>query len=176
MSLDTGTPDNSPRESRTKRREASTRYTLEQYYENSRVCSLVDLQKSFITCRDGRHGCFGCVWFSYLFTFQCVQHSVCPGYGAHRPSPSAAGARLWIIRGRDRPRYIRVIFSDCRHRRERRLDRGVVTMQPDWPISRIRCEFLRLQAWLTAGRDSAGTTFVDMKLSERIRAPLTLDP
>lgn len=60
MSLDTGTPDNSPRESRTKRREASTWYTLEQYYENSRVCSLVDLQKSFITCRDGRHGCFGC--------------------------------------------------------------------------------------------------------------------
>lgn len=73
-------------------------------------------------------------------------------YAPHRPSPSAAGARLWIIRGCDRPRYIRVIFSNCRHRECTRLDTSGVTNTCDWSISQIRCDRL-MQAWLTAGRD-----------------------
>lgn len=73
-------------------------------------------------------------------------------YAPHRPSPSAAGARLWIIRGCDRPRYIRVIFSNCRHRECMRLATSGVTNTCDWLISQIRCDRL-MQAWLTAGRD-----------------------
>jgi len=95
-----------------------------------------------------------------------------------RPSSSAAGARLWIIRGRDRPRYILVIFSSRRHCNAHWLVNDDIMLYRDW-LARAANTHRQISPWLTgwlAGRDSATATFVDMKLSGRIRAPLPRTP
>lgn len=103
-------------------------------------------------------------------TFTVANDYAASRYAPHRPSPSAADARLWIIRGCDRPRYIRAIFSDCRHEERSRLVVGDVTDVRDWPISRIRRDCL-VQTWLTAGRDSRARHLLTWNC-QRIRAPL----
>ena len=104
-------------------------------------------------------------------TFFSANDNTAPRYAPHRPPPSAAGARLWIIRGCERPRYIGAIFSNCRHEKRTRLVDSDAIGTRDWLIaSRIYRDCL-VQAWLTAGRDSRARHLLTWNC-QRIRALL----